>query len=111
MAETFGSWRLDALLAVGGLGEVWRAERSAERRDGFGPAAVKRLHTHLARNDEARRQFAQEQRLASELPRHVGVVHAIDFGDVADRPYVALELAPGADLRRIVAPPASASDP
>ena len=105
MAETFGSWQLDALIAVGGLGEVWRSERDGQI------AAIKRLHTHLARNDEARRQFAQEQRLASELPRHTNVVHAIDHGDVADRPYVALELAPGADLRRIIAPPATASDP
>ncbi len=110
MAETFGSWQLVALVAVGGLGEVWRAERS----DSSGTsqiAAVKRLHTHLARNDEARRQFAQEQRLTSELPRHANVIHAIEAGDVADRPYIALELAPGADLRRIIAPPATASDP
>jgi serine/threonine protein kinase len=105
MVETFGSWQLDALVAVGGLGEVWRAERAGEI------SAVKRLHTHLARNDEARRQFAQEQQLASTLPRHAGVVHAIDFGAVDDRPYVALELAPGADLRRIIAPPATTSDP
>jgi len=108
VAEQFGAWRLDALVAVGGLAEVWRAERSAERSDVPGrTAAVKRLHTHLLVHDEARRQFAQESQLASELPRHPSVTHAIDHGSVGDRPYVALELAPGADLRRVIAPPAS----
>src|SRR5262249_26281134 len=101
VAEQFGAWRLDALVAVGGLAEVWRAERGSET------VAVKRLHTHLLVHDEARRQFAQEQQLATELPRHPGVTHAIDHGSVGDRPYLALELAPGADLRRVVAPPAT----
>jgi len=27
MAERFGTWQLDGLIAVGGLGEVWRARR------------------------------------------------------------------------------------
>ncbi|NVB81775.1 MAG: serine/threonine protein kinase, partial [Kofleriaceae bacterium] len=101
MSESFGSWQLEALVAVGGLGEVWRARRDAT------VTAVKRLHTHLARNDEALRQFSVEQRLATTLPRHPNVVHAFEAGDVAGRPYVALELVPGEDLRRLVAPPAT----
>ena len=99
MAEDFGAWRLDALIAVGGLAEVWRGERDGQT------AAIKRLHTHLLVHDEARRQFAQESELARDLPRHPGVVHAIEQGAVGDRPYLALELAPGADLRRVIAPP------
>jgi serine/threonine-protein kinase len=99
MSEMFGTWRLDALVAVGGLGEVWRARR------GDTIAAVKRLHTHLARNDDGRAQFALEQRLATTLPRHPNVIHAIEAGDVDARPYVALDLVEGEDLRRIVAPP------
>lgn len=98
MSEAFGTWRLESLIAVGGLGEVWRATRDGTT------AAVKRLHTHLVRNDEARALFAQEQQLALALPRHPNVVHAIDVGHVEGRPYVALELAGGEDLRRIVAP-------
>jgi serine/threonine protein kinase len=100
MSETFGAWRLEALIAVGGLGEVWRA------RNGATPtiAAVKRLHTHLARNDDARAQFALEQRLTTTLPRHPNLVHAIEAGDVDGRTYVALELATGVDLRRMLAP-------
>ena len=105
MSEHFGSWQLDALIAVGGLGEVWRARRGSER------AAVKRMHTHLARNAEARAQFVLEQRLATTLPRHANVVHATEAGDVNGRPYVALELLEGADVRRLVAPAATRDDP
>lgn len=104
MSEPFGAWQLESLIAVGGLGEVWRGVRGTD------VAAVKRLHTHLARNAEARAQFALEQRLARELPRHPNVIHGSDAGDVDGRPYVALDLVPGADLRRILAPPATRTD-
>lgn len=99
MPGRFGTWELDALVAVGGLGEVWRARRADD------VAAVKRLHTHLARNDEATRQFALEQTLATTLPPHPNVVRGLEAGDVEGRPYIALELVEGEDLRRIVAPP------
>lgn len=104
--QSFGAWQLQSLIAVGGLGEVWRATRGG----GGGPCALKLLHTHLARNAEGRSQFALEQRLATSLPRHPNVVHADEAGDVDGRPYVALELAPGEDLRRLVTPPASPRD-
>jgi len=94
MSDTYGAWRLDGLVAVGGLGEVWRAQRDDQI------AALKRLHTHLARNDDARAQFALEQRLAMTLPRHANLVHGIEAGEIDGRPYVALELAQGSDLRR-----------
>lgn len=100
MSESFGSWELESLVAVGGLGEVWRARR------GSTIAALKRLHTHLARNAEACRQFFVEQQLATTLPRHPNVVHGIEVGAVDGRPFVVLELLPGEDLRRIVSPAA-----
>jgi serine/threonine-protein kinase len=95
MSDSFGSWTLDSLVAAGGLGEVWRAHR------GETIAALKRLHTHLARNDEALRQFAVEQLLATTLPRHPNVVHGLEAGEVNGRPYVALELLSGQELRRL----------
>ncbi len=105
MSEAFGSFHLDALIAVGGLGEVWRAHRGDEL------AAIKRLHTHLIRNADAASQFALERRLAMTLPHHPNVVHAFDADAVDGRPYIALELVPGEDLRRIIAPPATREDP
>jgi serine/threonine-protein kinase len=105
MGEAFGAWQLDALIAVGGLGEVWRAHR------GDATAAIKRHHTHLARNAEAREMFSVEQRLATTLPHHPNLVHGDEAGEVDGRPYVALELVHGDDVRRIVAPPATREDP
>ena len=99
--ESFGPWQLESLIAVGGLGEIWAA-----RRMGGDTVALKRLHTHLARNDEGLAQFLLEQKLATTLPRHPNVVHASEAGDVEGRPFVAMELAAGQDLRRTVAPPA-----
>jgi len=102
MSGRFGSWQLECLVAVGGLGEIWRATRP-----GTATSAIKRLHTHLVRNEEGRAQFSLEQKLALELPRHANVVHGIEAGEVEGRPYIALELAGGEDLRRILMPPRS----
>ncbi|MBL0215731.1 MAG: serine/threonine protein kinase [Myxococcales bacterium] len=104
--ESFGPWQLESLIAVGGLGEIWRARRASGDGD---HVALKRLHTHLARNEEGLAQFSLEQRLATTLPHHPNVVRAREAGEVEGRPYVAMELAPGEDLRRIVAPPATPS--
>jgi serine/threonine protein kinase len=105
MGEAFGAWQLERLIAVGGLGEVWRGARGDE------VAAVKRLHTHLARNEEGRAQFALEQRLATTLSHHPNVVHASEAGEVDGRPYLALELIEGEDVRRLIAPAATRDDP
>jgi eukaryotic-like serine/threonine-protein kinase len=99
MSESFGRWQLDAVIAVGGVGEIWRARGDA------GTVAIKRLHSHLVRLDDIRGQFALEQRLTTELPPHARVVRGVEAGEVAGRPYLALELAPGEDLRRTLAPP------
>src|ERR1041385_5722009 len=97
MGERLGAWRLDALIAVGGIGEVWRASGPG------GVAAVKRMHTHLLRHDEARELFAIEQKLAMTLPHHPNVVHGLEAGEVEGRPCIARARAAGADLRGRVA--------
>jgi serine/threonine protein kinase len=99
MHELFGTWQLASLIAVGGLGEIWRALR------GDHVVALKRLHTHLVGNAEAQAQFSVEQRLTTQLPRHPNVVHAVEAGTASGRPYIALALAPGEDLRRLLDPP------
>ena len=106
--ESWGPWQLERLIAVGGLGEIWEARRSGTHDRAT--VALKRLHTHLARNEEGLAQFTLEQRLATTLPRHPNVVHAQEAGDVEGRPFVAMELAPGEDLRRMVTPPATSGN-
>ncbi len=107
MSDSFGSWQLDALIAVGGLGEIWRASHAVTRE----LVALKRIHTHLIRNDEARAQFAREQQLATTLPPHPNVVRGIEAAAVDERAYVALELVHGEDLRRTIAPSPSPANP
>jgi serine/threonine-protein kinase len=101
MTQSFGRWRLESVIAVGGLGEIWLAFGG----DAEDVVALKRLHTHLVRIEEARAQFAVEQRLTTQLPRHPNVVHAVEAGAIDGRPYIALALAPGEDLRRLLGPP------
>src|SRR4051812_648320 len=98
--EPFGDWLLESLIAVGGMGEVWRARSSSEH-----VVALKRLHTHLARNEEARTLFATEQALAVSLPKHPNVVGGVASGAIDDRPFVALELVAGDDLRKVQVAP------
>lgn len=98
MPQRFGPWQLDALIAVGGIGEVWRASQGSGEL-----AAIKRLHSHLIRNDAARSQFAIEQHVATSLPHHRNLIRASEAGDIDGQPYVALELIPGQDLRQWLA--------
>jgi len=97
--ERFAGWDLDSLIAVGGTAEVWNAR--GERGD----VALKRMHTHLVRNEEARALFATEVLVASVLPRHPGVVHAVESGTANGRPWFAMELAPGRTLRELAGLP------
>lgn len=126
MEERCGIWRLEQLLAVGGIGEVWRASgilgaAPSSRGPGSGSSggnddddgdatvvAVKRLHTHLLRHEAVRAMFANEQHLLCELPPHPGLLRGVDrgvergAGSDGDRPWVATELVEGLDLRRFL---------
>src|SRR4051794_19478236 len=82
------------------MGEVWRAAHPD-----FGVVAVKRIHTHLQRSEEAMGLFAAEQRLTRGLPPHPGVIFCHEASDVDGRPYLALALAPGEDLRKLLGEP------
>lgn len=95
MEERCGSWRLEQLLAVGGIGEVWRARGPAAE-----VAAVKRLHTHLSRLREVGEQFERERALLCDLPPHPALVRGLGRGEQAGRPWVAMTFAGELDLRR-----------
>ena len=70
--QLFGNYRVVRLLGEGGFGEVYLAENPLiERR-----AAVKVLHTALARDAELVRRFLNEARAASAIPRRCGAAGA-----------------------------------
>lgn len=121
MEERCGTWRLEQLIAVGGIGEVWRASGfpGSGRRldeppaaDGERTVALKRLHTHLVRHEVVCAMFENEQRILCELPRHPGLVHGVDRSELGvtpaaraasgEVPWVAIRLIEGVDLRRFL---------
>jgi eukaryotic-like serine/threonine-protein kinase len=91
-----GTWRLARVIAVGGIGEVWRA---VSLSDPLQTVAVKRLHSHLARQEAIRQMFRAEQQLCLSLPPHPNLLRGLAADDDDALPYLVTALAPGADLR------------
>lgn len=66
------------------------------------PVALKRLAENLARDDELRRRFLREPRLAARLA-HPNVVRVFDVGEDEGRPFIAMEYVEGETLADVVA--------
>lgn len=64
--------------------------------------ALKRLAENLARDDEVRRRFLREARLAARLA-HPNVVRVFDVGQDGDAPFIAMEYVEGETLAQAVA--------
>ncbi|XRQ09361.1 protein kinase domain-containing protein [Actinomadura welshii] len=91
-------YRLLERLAIGGMGEVWRASDDVLGRQ----VAVKLLRLELGSDVRARGRFESEARFATEL-RHPGIAGAYDFGEQNGRAYLVMELVPGEPLDEILA--------
>jgi serine/threonine-protein kinase len=66
------------------------------------PVALKRLAENLARDEELRRRFVREARLAARLA-HPNVVRVFDVGEDDGRPFIAMEYVDGETLAELVA--------
>ena len=66
------------------------------------PVALKRLAENLARDQELRRRFLREARLAARLA-HPNVVRVFDVGEDDGRPFIAMEYVKGGTLAELVA--------
>jgi serine/threonine-protein kinase len=66
------------------------------------PVALKRLAENLARDDDLRRRFVREARLAARLA-HPNVVRVFDVGEDEGRPFIAMEYVEGETLAELVA--------
>ncbi len=95
-----GRYRLETRIAVGGMGDVWRATDEVLDR----PVAVKLLHQ--ADEDQytnATARLRAEARHVGSLS-HVGIAQVYDYGE-ADRdhpPYLVMELVEGQPLARLL---------
>jgi serine/threonine-protein kinase len=66
------------------------------------PVALKRLAENLARDEELRRRFVREARLAARLA-HPNVVRVFDVGEDDGRPFIAMEYVDGETLAELIA--------
>jgi eukaryotic-like serine/threonine-protein kinase len=94
-----GRYRLDGRIAVGGVGEVWRATDLVLAR----PVAVKFLRPEYAQHRETLARFRAEARHASSLS-HPGIAQVYDYSEAgAESPYLVMELVDGPSLSEVLA--------
>jgi len=103
MAREMGSYKLEAILGKGGMGEVWRARHRLLTR----PAAIKLLRPETlgddpARQRQARGRFEREAQATASL-RSPHTVALYDFGSAEDGAfYYVMELLEGVDAEEFV---------
>lgn len=88
-------YRIEALIARGGMGVVYRATHLGLER----PVALKVIARELVDRDGFRQRFLRESRLAARLD-HPAVVPIYDSREVGGELIVAMRLVEGGDLRR-----------
>lgn len=95
VGQLFGNYRMVRLLGEGGFGEVYLVENPLIHRR----AAVKVLHTELAKNAELVRRFLNEARAASAI-QHPNIIDVLDAGATPDgAPYILMEFLAGESLQ------------
>ena len=88
-----GRYRMEALLAAGGMGEVWAARDLLLDR----AVAVKVLGGALAGDGRAAERLRREARAAGRL-EHPNITRVLDLGEHDGRPYLVMELLEGESL-------------
>jgi len=87
-----------APLGRGGFGAVWRARDLSLERE----VALKALHPHISRDDDAVRAFWREARLAAQLA-HPAIVPIYDLDSRGDVAWYTMELAEEGSIASLVA--------
>jgi tetratricopeptide (TPR) repeat protein len=92
-----GSYRLEALIGVGGMGRVYRAWDEKLGRT----VAVKLLREYLSRDEVARKRFVREARLSSKIV-HPYVATVFDVVEESGDVYLVMEHVEGRTLNQII---------
>ncbi|HEU4331601.1 MAG TPA: serine/threonine-protein kinase [Lapillicoccus sp.] len=90
-------YRLDDVIAVGGMGQVWRALDETLQR----PVAVKVLRPGAAHQDVFLERFRAEARNCAAL-QHPNIVTVHDFGEGRHSAYLVMELIEGQPLSAVL---------
>ena len=92
-----GNYRLDSLLGVGGMGEVYKAYDT--HRDRY--VALKLLPEALSGDREYLKRFQRESNVAARLrDPHVIPIH--DFGEIDGQLFIDMRLVDGADIGELL---------
>lgn len=95
-----GDYRLQRKIAMGGMAEIWLAER--ERPDGRTETVVlKRILHHLARDKKFAEMFQDEARTAALLD-HPNIVKVHELNANEGLPFISMEYVDGPDLDYII---------
>jgi DNA-binding beta-propeller fold protein YncE/predicted Ser/Thr protein kinase len=97
IGSTLGGYRIESLIARGGMGVVYRATQLALER----PVALKVIAHQLADDEKFRSRFLSESRLAARL-EHPAVVPVYDAREDDGELIVAMRLVEGGDLRKLI---------
>jgi DNA-binding beta-propeller fold protein YncE/predicted Ser/Thr protein kinase len=97
IGSTLAGYRIDSLIARGGMGVVYRATQLALDR----PVALKVIAGELAGDEKFRRRFLSESRLAAQL-EHPAVVPVYDAREEDGELIVSMRLIEGGDLRKLI---------
>ena len=97
IGSTLAGYRIESLIARGGMGVVYRATQVALER----PVALKVIARELAGDEGFRRRFLSESRLAARL-EHPSVVPVYDAREDDGELIVAMRLVEGGDLRKLI---------
>jgi serine/threonine-protein kinase len=96
-----GRYELGDLLGRGGMATVYAG--TLRGPNGFSrKVAIKRLHSHVAGQEQLVEMLVDEARIASRL-RHPNIVPVIDFIDLEGGPALVLEYVDGWSLSRLLA--------
>jgi len=91
-------YQLQERIAVGGMGEVWRATDTLLGR----AVAVKVLKPEYAADPHFLERFRNEARHTASLS-HPGIANVFDYGEVAGKAYLVMELVNGEPLSMVLA--------
>ena len=96
--DELGGYRIEAQLARGGMGVLYRAHQRRPLRT----VAVKVILAEVGEHPDFRRRFEQEASVAAEI-EHPNVIPVYEVGEDAGSLFIAMRLIDGIDLARVLA--------
>jgi serine/threonine protein kinase len=100
VTTTFGRYRVDSVLARGGMGEVFLGRIDGEH--GFErPIVIKVIRNDLIADERFAMMFVDEARIAASL-HHRNIVQIVDFDRFDNGVFLVTEHVDGCDLRQLL---------